>query len=90
VRIAKEMSHKRDAMGAGTDFGLVVTAAVEAGREEALDYCRDFFEDFVELAERYVPDIVDEFIQKFPWQHRKWLREGVTVPMGGRPEQRGE
>lgn len=53
-------------------------------REDALEYAMDFFDEFVAFAESYVPEIVDEFARKYPWQLRKWLREGVTVRMGGR------
>lgn len=63
-------------------FETIVNTTDEQ-REENLDYCRDFFNAFVELAESYVPEIVQEFVEKFPWQHKKWLENGVTIIMGG-------
>jgi len=84
MSIPEETSHKRDGKrGREMDFGLTVVSAGDEAREEALDYCRDFCRGFVELAESYVPDIVEEFIEKFPWQHRKWKDEGVVISMGG-------
>ena len=83
MRIAEELSHKGDGKpGGGEDLGLLVVLTAEERREEELDYCRDFFRDFVELAESYAPHIVREFVERFPWQHRKWLREGAAVEMG--------
>lgn len=64
-------------------MGEVIIHAVDEKREADLDYCRDFFGDFVELAESYAPGIVEEFVKKFPWQHRKWLKDGCVVRMGG-------
>ena len=85
MRIAEEWSHKGDGNpGGGADTGLLVVLTAEERREEELDYCRDFFRDFVELAESYAPHIVREFVERFPWQHRKWLREGAVVEMGKR------
>ena len=84
MRITEELSHKGDGNPGGEeDFGLLVVLSEEERREEELDYCRDFFLDFVELAESYAPHIVREFVERFPWQHRKWKKEGVVIPMGG-------
>ena len=57
-----------------------------AEREEQLDYCRDYFDDFIEYAETYVPEIVDEFCHEFDWRYKKWLKDGVTVRFGGKHE----
>lgn len=64
-------------------LGEEVVITADEKREENLDYCRDFFNDFVELAESYVPDIVTEFVERFPWKHKSWLKNGASVKMGG-------
>ena len=52
MRITEDASYKVDGKrGREMDFGLTVVSAADEEREEALDYCRDFFRDFVELAE---------------------------------------
>ena len=63
-------------------FGEEIVSTKDERREENLDYCRDFFNDFVELAESYAPGIVQEFVDRFPWKHKNWLENGSTVKMG--------
>lgn len=56
---------------------------VDETRQEQLDYCFDYFRDFVDFAETYAPDIVKEFCERHDWRYAKWLRGGVVVKMGG-------
>ena len=89
MRIAEERYDKQDG-NRRWDCGLTVVE-VENGeaREAALDFCRDFFNDFAALAEQHCPGIVEEFVRRFPRRHSRWLTEGVTVHMGGdgRPQE---
>lgn len=51
-------------------------------RQEKLDYCADYINEFMEFVERYQPDIMDEYIEKYPWQFRQWRKHGYVI--GGR------
>lgn len=55
----------------------------EPDRETMLEYAQDYFKEFAEFAESYVPGIVAEFWNQFDWRNKKWLREGVTL-VGGK------
>lgn len=52
-------------------------------QELQLDYCSDYFREYVEFAESYVPGITEEFCQRFDWRWKKWLERGVTIRMNG-------
>lgn len=60
------------------------TETMEANRETQLEYCRDYFEDFIEFVEEYEPEIVREFWNKFPRKRQEWLNDGVVIKMGGK------
>ena len=53
----------------------------EITREDKLEYIEDHLREFVEFAESYVPGIVDEYWDKWPFQRDRWLEFGVV--MGG-------
>lgn len=54
----------------------------EITREDRVEYIEDNVREFIEYAESYVPDIVQEFWDQWPHMRRQWLKNGVV--MGGK------
>lgn len=50
--------------------------------EDKMEYIEDHVREFIEFAETYAPDIVQEFWDQWPHMRDRWLKNGVVI--GGR------